>query len=100
MLAWAGRRTDTPERGLVASLLFAGLALGHVLAFELPPTSLVGPGLVPVAYRRGRSCPLALAGIAAAYRDFVEPLAWAGAALAVYLASGLVVDRQARRSTT
>ena len=33
-----------------------------------------------------------LAGIAAAYRDLVEPLAWAGAALAVYLASGLVVD--------
>ncbi|TML52035.1 MAG: DUF2339 domain-containing protein, partial [Actinobacteria bacterium] len=93
VLAWAGRRTDTPERGLVASILFAGLALGHVLVFEVPPTSLAwGLDSIPVAIGAVGLVLLALAGIAAAYRDFVEPLAWAGAALAVYLASGLVVD--------
>ena len=93
VLAWAGRRTDTPERGLVASILFAGFALGHVLVFEVPPTSLAwGLDSIPVAIGAVGLVLLALAGIAAAYRDFVEPLAWAGAALAVYLASGLVVD--------
>ena len=93
VLAWAGRRTDTPKRGLVASILFAGLALGHVLVFEVPPTSLAwGLDSIPVAIGAVGLVLLALAGIAAAYRDFVEPLAWAGAALAVYLASGLVVD--------
>jgi uncharacterized membrane protein len=93
VLAWAGRRTDTPERGLVASLLFAGLALGHVLVFEVPPTSLAwGLDSIPVAIGAVGLVLLALAGIAAAYRERVEPLAWAGAALAVYLASGLVVD--------
>jgi uncharacterized membrane protein len=93
VLAWAGRRTDTPERGLVASLLFAGLALGHVLVFEVPPTSLAwGLDSIAVAIGAVDLVLLALAGIAAAYRDFLEPLAWAGAALAVYLASGLVVD--------
>jgi len=35
---------------------------------------------------------VALAGIAAAYPELVEPLAWVGAGLAVYVASGLVVD--------
>jgi hypothetical protein len=93
VLAWAGRRTDTPERGLVASVLFAGLALGHVLVFELPPTSLAwGLDSIPVAIGAVGLVLLALAGIAAAYRDLLEPLAWAGAALAVYLASALVVD--------
>jgi uncharacterized membrane protein len=93
VLAWAGRRTDTPERGLVASILFAGLALGHVLVFEVPPTSLAwGLDSIPVAIGAVGLVLLALAGIAVAYRDLVEPLAWAGAALAVYLASGLVVD--------
>ena len=93
VLAWAGRGSDTPERGLVASILFAGLALGHVLVFEVPPTSLAwGLDSIPVAIGAGALILLALAGIATAYRDFVEPLAWAGAALAVYLASGLVVD--------
>lgn len=93
VLAWAGRRTDTPERGLVASLVFAGLALGHVLVFEVPPNSLAyGLHSIPVAIGAVALVLVALAGIAALYRDYVQPLAWAGAALAVYLASGLVVD--------
>jgi uncharacterized membrane protein len=93
VLAWAGRRTDTPERGLVASLVFAGLALGHVLVFEVRPTSLAwGLHSIPIAIGAVALFLVALAGIAAVYRDFVEPLAWVGAALAVYLASGLVVD--------
>jgi uncharacterized membrane protein len=93
VLAWAGRRTDSPERGLVASLLFAGLALGHVLVFEVPPSSLAyGLSSIPVAIGAVALVLVALAGIAAAYRDIAEPLAWTGVALAVYLASGLVVD--------
>jgi uncharacterized membrane protein len=93
VLAWAGRRTDTPERGLVASLLFAGLALGHVLVFEVPPSSLAyGLSSIPVAIGAVALVLVALAGIAAAYREVVEPVAWTGVALAVYLASGLVVE--------
>ena len=93
VLAWAGRRTDTPERGLVASLLFAALAIGHVLVFEVPPSSLAyGLSSTPVAIGAVALVLVALAGIAAAYREVVEPLAWTGAALAVYLASGLVVE--------
>jgi uncharacterized membrane protein len=93
VLAWAGRRTDSPERGLVASLLFAGLALGHVLVFEVPPSSLAyGLSSIPVAIGAVALVLVALAGIAAAYREVVEPLVWTGVALAVYLASGLVVD--------
>ena len=93
VLAWAGRRTDTPERGLVASLVLAGMALVHVLAFEVPPNSLAyGLHSIPVAIGSVALVLVALAGIAAAYREVVEPLAWACAGLAVYLASGLVVD--------
>lgn len=103
VLAWAGRRTSAPDRGLVASLVFAGLAAVHVLVFEIPPTSLAyGQSSIPVAIGAVALVLLALAGIAAAYRDVREPLAWVGAALAVYLASGLVVDlagASAARST-
>ena len=90
VLAWAGRRTDTPERGLVASLVFAGLALGHVLVFEVPPNSLAyGLHSIPVAIGAVALVLVALAGIAALYREYAEPLAWVGAGLAVYVASGL-----------
>ena len=103
VLAWAGRQTSTPERGLVASVVFAGLAAGHVLVFEVPPTSLAyGLDSIPVAIGAVALVLLALAGIAAAYRDVLEPVAWVGAGLAVYLASGLVVDlagAQAGQST-
>ena len=103
VLVWAGRQTSTPERGLVASVVFAGLAAGHVLVFEVPPTSLAyGLDSIPVAIGAVALVLLALAGIAAAYRDVLEPLAWVGAGLAVYLASGLVVDlagAQAGQST-
>ena len=93
VLAWAGRRTDTPERGLVASLLFAALAIGHVLVFEVPPSSLAyGLSSIPVAIGAVALVLVALAGIAAAYREVAEPLAWTGVALAVYLASSLVVE--------
>lgn len=103
VLAWAGRQTSTPERGLVASLVVAGLAAGHVLVFEVPPTSLAyGLDSIPIAIGAVALVLLALAGIAAMYRDVLEPLAWVGAGLAVYLASGLVVDlsgAQAGQST-
>ena len=92
VLAWAGRRTDTPERGLVASLGFAGLTLGHVLVFEVPPISLAyGLHSIPVAIGAVALVLVALAGIAALYREYAEPLAWVAAGLAVYVASGLVV---------
>lgn len=93
-LAWVGRRTETPGRGLVASLLFAALALGHVLVFEVRPDSLAyGVHSIPVAIGAVALVLLALAGIAAAYRDDCgQALAWVGAALTVYLASALVVD--------
>ena len=69
VLAWAGRHTSTPERGLVASVVFAGLAAGHVLVFEVPPTSLAyGLDSIPVAIGAVALVLLALAGIAAAYR--------------------------------
>jgi len=91
VLAWAGRRTSTPERGLVASLLFAGLAAGHVLVFEVPPDSLAyGVHSIPVALGSVGLVLLALAGVAAAYRDVRKPIAWASAALLVYLAGCLV----------
>jgi uncharacterized membrane protein len=93
VLAWAGRRLDVPDRGLVASLVFAGAAGVHVLAFEAPPDSLAyGLHSIPVAIGATALLLLALAGIAAAYPEVLEPLAWVGAGLAVYLASGLVVD--------
>jgi uncharacterized membrane protein len=93
VLAWAGRRTETPERGLIASAVFAGLALVHVLVFEVPPNSLAyGLHSIPVAIGAAALVLVALAGIAAAYREVVEPLAWVGAGLAVYVTSGLVVD--------
>ena len=93
VLAWAGRRTDTPERGLIASLLFAALAVGHVLIFEVPPNSLAyGLGSIPLALGSVALVLVALAGIAVAYREVAEPLVWASAGLAVYATSGLVVD--------
>jgi uncharacterized membrane protein len=93
VLAWAGRRSETPERGLVASLLFAGLAGAHVLVFELPPDSLAyGLHSIPVAIGSVGLVLVALGGIAAMYADVRELLAWIGAGLGVYLASALVVD--------
>jgi len=94
VLAWAGRRSATQGRGLAAALAFAGLAFGHVLVFEAPPTSLAwGLDSIPVAVGAVAFVLLALAGIAVNYREeVVEQLGWAGAALVVYLASGLVVD--------
>jgi uncharacterized membrane protein len=94
VLAWLGRGTKTPGRGLVAALAFAALAAVHVLAFEVPPDSLAyGVHSIPVAVGAVGLVLLALAGIAAAYfDDGWEELAWIGAALGVYLASALVVD--------
>jgi uncharacterized membrane protein len=94
VLAWAGRRSATPGRALVAALVFAGLAGAHALVFEAPPTALAwGFDSIPEAVGAVALVLLALAGIAVAYaEDVLEELAWAGAALAVYLASGLVVD--------
>jgi uncharacterized membrane protein len=61
--------------------------------FEVPPDSLAyGLHSIPVAIGAVALVLLALAGIAVAYRDEMVPLAWVGAGLAVYLASGLVVD--------
>jgi hypothetical protein len=94
VLAWVGSRTKTPGRGLVAALFFTALAAGHVLVFEVRPDSLAyGVHSIPLAIGAVGLVLFALAGIAAAYRDDGwEELAWAGAALAVYLASCLVVD--------
>jgi uncharacterized membrane protein len=94
VLAWAGRRTETPGRALVAGLLFAGLAGAHVLVFEAQPTVLAwGFDSIPAALGAVALVLAALAGIAVAYREEVgEELAWIGAGLGVYLASGLVVD--------
>jgi uncharacterized membrane protein len=47
---------------------------------------------IPVAIGSVGLVLLALGGIAAAYREVRDPLAWAATALVVYLASGLVVD--------
>jgi uncharacterized membrane protein len=92
-LAWFGRRTDTPSRGLAAGLGFAGLAGAHTLLFEAPPDALAyGLHSIPVAVGAAALVLLALAAIATAYDDVAEYLAWVGAALAVYLVSGLVVD--------
>jgi uncharacterized membrane protein len=93
VLAWAGRRTDAPERGLIAALVFAGLAAAHVLVFEVPPTSLAyGLHSIPTAIGAVALVLVALTGIAIAYDDVKEVLAWIGAGLGVYLASALVVD--------
>ena len=96
VLAWVGRRTDTPGRALVAALVFLGLAGGHALVFEAPPTALAwGFDSVALAVGAVAMVLAALAGIAGARRgdaELTEILAWVGAALAVYLASGLVVD--------
>ncbi|HJU35818.1 MAG TPA: DUF2339 domain-containing protein [Gaiellaceae bacterium] len=94
VLAWAGRRSSTPGRGLAAGLVFAGLACAHVLVFEAPPTSLAwGLDSIPVAIGAVALVLLALAGILVNYGEEVgEQLGWAAAGLAVYLASGLVVD--------
>jgi len=93
VLAWVGRRTDTPRRGLAAALVFAGLAGLHTIMSEAPPDSLAyGLHSIPAAIGAVALVLLALAGIAAAYDDVAERLAWLGAALSVYLVSGLVVD--------
>jgi hypothetical protein len=93
VLAWVARRTDTPRRGLAAALVFAGLAGLHTLLFEARPDSLAyGLHSVPSAVGAVALVLLALAGIAVAYEDVAERLAWIGAALGVYLVSGLVVD--------
>jgi uncharacterized membrane protein len=93
VLAWVGRRTDMPRRGLAAALVFAAVAGLHTVRFEAPPDSLAyGLHSIPVAIGAVALVLLALAGIAAAYDDVAERLAWIGSALAVYLVSGLVVD--------
>ncbi|HET8751588.1 MAG TPA: DUF2339 domain-containing protein [Gaiellaceae bacterium] len=104
VLAFAGRRTDTPGRALAAALVFAGLAGAHVLVFEVPPTSLAyGLDSIPTALGAVALVLAAFAGIVVAYgEEVIEELAWAGAVLGVYLASGLVVDlagAQAHQST-
>jgi hypothetical protein len=71
--------------------VFAGLAAGHVLVFEVRPDSLAyGVNSVPVAIGSVGLVLLALTGIAAAYREVREPIAWASTALLVYLAICLV----------
>jgi uncharacterized membrane protein len=93
VLAWVGRRTDAPERGLVASLVFAGLAGVHVLAFEARPDALAyGLHSIPIALGTVALVVVALAGLAAMYDDVREPLAWIASGFGVYLASCLVVD--------
>lgn len=93
VLAWFGRLTDTPRRGLAAALVFTGLAGVHTLVFEARPTALAyGFHSIPVAIGSVALVVLAVAGIAAAYRNVREFLAWAGAALGVYVLSGLVVE--------
>jgi uncharacterized membrane protein len=93
VLAWVGRGTTTPRRGLAASLAFAGLAGVHTLLFEARPDSLAyGLHSVPSGIGAVALVLLALAGIAVAYVELRERLAWIGAALGVYLVSGLVVD--------
>jgi uncharacterized membrane protein len=93
VLAWVGRRRDTPRRGLAAALVFAGLAGVHTLVFEVRPDSLAyGLHSIPVAVGAVALVLLALAGIANAHDDVAEHLAWIGAALGVYLVSALVVD--------
>jgi uncharacterized membrane protein len=96
VLAWAGRRTGASGRALVAALAFACLAGGHALVFEAPPTALAwGFHSTPEAVGAIALVLLALAGIAVAYRENDElrdVVAWVGAGLGVYLASGLVVD--------
>jgi uncharacterized membrane protein len=94
VLAWLGSRTSAPGRGQIAGLVFAGLALVHVLVFEAPPTALAyGFDSIPLAIGAVGLVLLALAGVAAAASDeeVWELFAWVGAALGVYLASGLVV---------
>jgi uncharacterized membrane protein len=93
VLAWLGRRTNAPDRGLVMALLFTALAGIHVLVFEAPPSALAyGFESIPLAVGSVGLVALALAGVAFVYEDVRETLVWVGAALAVYLASGLVVD--------
>src|SRR5437899_1540559 len=93
VVAWVGRRTDTPERGLAAALVFAGLAGVHALVFEARPDALAyGLHSIPLAFGAVGLVVLALAGIAAMYEEVREPLAWVGAGLGVYLARCLVVD--------
>jgi uncharacterized membrane protein len=94
VLAWLGRHTKMPGRGLVGALFFVALATLHVVAVEVPPDSLAyGVNSISVAIGSVGLVLLALAGIAVAYRDDgLEELAWAGAALTLYLASALVVE--------
>jgi len=93
VLAWIGRRTKTPDRFLAAALVFAGLAGVHALVFEASPTALAwGFDSIPWAVGAVALVVLALGGIAVAYAEVREVLAWACAGLLVYMASGLVVD--------
>ena len=93
VLAWVGRRTDAPEGGLVAALLFAGLAGVHVLVFEARPDALAyGLHSIPVAIGAVALVLLSLAAVGAMYENVRELLARIGAGLGVYLASCLVVE--------
>lgn len=93
VLASLSRRTDNPERLVVAGLALGGLAAGHVLVYEAPPDSLAyGLGSIPDAVGAVALVLAACAGIAFAYREYAEQLGWIATTLAVYLASALVVD--------
>jgi uncharacterized membrane protein len=103
VLAWVGRRTDARRRGLAAALVVVGLAGMHTLLFETRPDALAyGLHSIPLAVGAVALVLLSLAGIAALHDEVAERLAWIGAALGVYLVSGLVVDlagAHAERST-
>ena len=92
VVAWVGRRTNAPERGLVAALLLALAAGIHVIAFEVRPDVLAyGLQSIPTAVGAMALVLVALAGIAWAYEEVREPAAWVATALSIYLASGLLV---------
>jgi uncharacterized membrane protein len=92
VVAWVGRRTNAPERGLVAGLLLVLAAGIHVIAFEVRPNVLAyGLQSIPTSVGAIALVLVALAGVAWAYEEVREPAAWVATALGIYLASGLLV---------
>jgi uncharacterized membrane protein len=92
LVAWVGRRTSVPERGLIAGVLFAVAAGVHVIAVEVRPDVLAyGLESIPTAVGAVALVLIALAGVAWAYEEVRQPAAWVATALFVYLASGLLV---------
>jgi len=95
-LAWlAGRFED--RRAAIASLVFLGLAAGHILTLEAPPDSLRN-GVADLADALLGLAAVAVACFAYARLATEEPVRrWmldaAGAAAVVYLASVAIVDR-------